>query len=244
MIRFRPLLAPTLCLIPALPLLIGLGVWQLERLQQKEALIAAVQAGLGLAPVPLTGILKTDPSGWDWRHVRISGHFLHDKEQYLFAQGPQGATGVHVITPLAMPDQKMVLVDRGFVPDALRDPARRTKGQIAGEVALTGVLRLPERPGVFTPAHDPKTRLWFVKDIPAMAKAAGIDVSPVLVEADATPNPGGWPLGGQTRVDFPNDHLQYAITWFGLALTLLAIYFLYHHSRKRLTLTRPAARKS
>ena len=65
--------------------------------------------------------------------------------------------------------------------------------------------------------------------------AAGVDVPPILIEADATPNPGGWPLGGQTRVDFPNDHLQYAITWFGLALALLAVYLLYHRSQGRLS---------
>jgi surfeit locus 1 family protein len=87
---------------------------------------------------------------------------------------------------------------------------------------------------VFTPAPDPKTRLWFVKDVPAIAKAASVTALPVLIEADATPNKGGWPVGGQTRVDFPNDHLQYAITWFGLAFALLAVYFLYHRSRGRL----------
>jgi surfeit locus 1 family protein len=230
--------------IPALALLSGLGAWQLERLQQKEALIASVEAGLAAAPVPLSAILKADQAAWEWRHVRVSGHFLHDREQYLFAQGPLGATGVHVVTPLVMPDQKIVLVDRGFVPDALRDPLRRAKGQAAGDIELTGVLRLSERPGTFTPAPDPKTRLWFVRDIPAIAKAAGVHVAPAMIEADSTPNPGGWPLGGQTRVDFPNDHLQYAITWFSLALVLFAIYFLYHHSRGRLMLTRTAARES
>ena len=75
-----------------------------------------------------------------------------------------------------------------------------------------------------------------MKDVPAIAGAAGVAVAPVLIEADATPNPGGWPLGGQTRVDFPNDHLQYAVTWFGLALALLGVYLVYHHSRGRLTL--------
>ena len=73
-----------------------------------------------------------------------------------------------------------------------------------------------------------------MKDVPAIAKAVRLTAIPVLIEADATPNNGGWPLGGQTRVDFPNDHLQYAITWFGLALALLAVYFLYHHSRRRI----------
>jgi surfeit locus 1 family protein len=234
MLRFRPLLVPTVCLIPALALLIGLGVWQLERLQEKEALIASVAAGLSAPAMPLNEILKSGISGAEWRRVSISGHFLHDREQYLFAQGPGGALGVQVVTPFAMADGQVVLVDRGFVPDALRNPSHRTQGQTAGEISLTGILRISQHPGVFTPAPDPKTRLWFVKDVPAIAKAANVTALPVLIEADASPNKGGWPLGGQTRVDFPNDHLQYAITWFGLALALLAVYFLYHRSRGRL----------
>lgn len=230
------MLVPTLFVVPGLALLIGLGVWQIGRLHEKEALIASVEGGLDAAPEPLGRALSAGVAVAEWHHVRVSGRFLHAKEQYLFAQGPNGATGVQVVTPLVQPDGAIVLVDRGFVPDQLRDPALRAVGQIAGEVSLTGVLRLPEKPGAFTPAPDLKTRLWFVKDVASMAKGAGVAALPVLIEADATPNPGGWPLGGQTRVDFPNDHLQYAVTWFALALALLGIYFMYHHSRGRLTL--------
>lgn len=236
MIRFRPMLVPTLFVAPGLALLIGLGVWQIARLHQKEALIASVQAGFNSAPEPLNQLLTAGNASAEWHHVRISGHFLHNKEQYLFAQGPMGAIGVQVVTPLAEPDGRIVLVDRGFVPDGLRDPARRAQGQIAGPVSLTGVVRLTEKPGPFTPTPDLKTRLWFVRDIPSMAKAAGVPALPVLIDADAAPNPGGWPLGGQTRIDIPNDHLGYAMTWFALALALLGVYFVYHHSRGRLTL--------
>lgn len=230
------MLVPTLFVAPGLALLIGLGVWQIARLHEKEVLIASVQAGFNSAPESLDKLLAAGAAGAEWHHVRVSGHFLHDKEQYLFAQGPMDANGVQVVTPLVQPDGKIVLVDRGFVPDQLRDPARRVQGQIAGKVSLTGVVRLPVKPGAFTPAPDLKTRLWFIKDVPAMAKAAGVPALPVLIEADATPNPGGWPLGGQTRIDIPNDHLGYAMTWFALALALLGVYFVYHHSRGRLTL--------
>jgi len=236
MIRFRPLLAPTLWFLPGLALLVGLGIWQIERLHEKEALIASVEAGMKASPVPLAAVLKDGPAGAEYHHVRVAGHFLHDKELYLFAQGPKGAVGVHIVTPLVLDDGGTVLVDRGFVPQALRDPRTREAGQVPGEVALTGVLRLSEQPGLFTPAPDPRTRLWFVKDVPSMAGFLGVPVPPVLIEADAAPNPGGWPLGGQTRVDFPNDHLQYAVTWFGLALALTAVYLLYHRSRGRLSI--------
>ena len=236
MIRFRPLLVPTLWFLPGLALLVGLGVWQIQRLHEKEALIASVEAGLNAPPVPLDDALAGGPANAEWRHVRVTGHFLHDKELYVFARGPLGAVGVDIVTPLVMEDGRTVLIDRGFVPEALHESATRQAAQIAGDVSLTGVLRLSQQPGLFTPAPNTNTRLWFVKDVPSMAKAAGLTVPPFVIEADATPNPGGWPLGGQTRVEFPNDHLQYAVTWFGLALALMGVYLFYHRSRGRLSM--------
>jgi surfeit locus 1 family protein len=235
MIRFRPLLVPTLCFLPALALLIGLGAWQIQRLGWKEALIAQVETGMKAPAEPLEGALARNPASAEWHHVQVSGRFLNDKEIYLFALGPRSAVGVQIVTPLVQADGRIVLVNRGFVPQVLRAPATREAGQLAGPVTLTGVLRLSQKPGLFTPAPDPKTRLWFVKDVPSMAAAMGISVeAPVIIEADATPNPGGWPLGGQTIVDFPNDHLQYAMTWFALALALTGVYLLYHVRQRRL----------
>jgi len=235
MIRFRPLLGPSLWFLPGFVLLVGLGVWQIQRLHEKEALIASVESGLHAPPVPLPQALSEGADAVEWRPVKVSGHFLHDKELYLFSRGPMGAVGVDVITPLVQMNGDAVLVDRGFVPEALRNPATRAASQVMGDVSLIGVLRLSQRPGMFTPEPDLKNRLWFVKDIPGMIEALALPAPPILIEADATPNPGGWPLGGRTRVDFPNDHLQYAFTWFGLALALLAVYLLYHRSHGRLS---------
>ena len=233
MIRFRPLLAPTLWFLPGVALLIGLGLWQIQRLHEKEALIANVDAGMKASPVPLAEALKLGAAA-EYHHVRVTGHFLHDKELYVFSRGPLGAVGVDVVTPLVQDNGETVLVDRGFVPEALRDPKTRAAAQVPGDAALTGVLRLSQQPGMFTPAPNRGTRLWFVRNVPEMAAAAGVSAPSVIIEADATPNPGGWPLGGRTQIDFPNDHLQYAITWFGLALALTAVYLLYHRSKGRL----------
>jgi surfeit locus 1 family protein len=231
MTGFRPQLLPTLWFLPAFALLVGLGAWQIERLHEKEALIASVETGMSAAPVPLDTALQEGAANAEYHHVRVAGRFQHGSELYVFSRGPMGAVGVDVVTPLFQENGQTVLVDRGFVPDALRDPKTRAAGQVEGEVSLTGVLRLPQQPGMFTPAPDRERRLWFVKDVPNMAAALGVAAPPVLIEADATPNPGGWPLGGVTRVEFPNDHLQYAITWFGLALALLTVYLLYHRKR-------------
>ena len=234
MIRFRPMLAPTLWFLPALLVLVGLGVWQVQRLHWKEALIASVEDGMTARAVPIAEAVRNGPEAAEWHHVQVGGHFLHDKEQYVFAEGPRNAVGVQVITPLVQDDGTTVLVDRGFVPEVLHDPRARPQGQLSGEVSVTGVLKLSQKPGMFTPAPNLGTRLWFVKDVPGIAKAMGVQAPPYLIEADATPNPGGWPLGGQTVVDFPNDHLQYAITWFGLALALTGVYLVYHARQNRL----------
>jgi surfeit locus 1 family protein len=106
---------------------------------------------------------------------------------------------------------------------------------VTGETRVVGVWRAPDRPGFFTPAPDLAHRIWYGRDLAGIARAEGIDLAaPVLVEADATPNPGGWPKGGQTVIDLPNNHLSYAVTWFGLAAGLVGVYLAFHVSKGRL----------
>jgi len=128
-----------------------------------------------------------------------------------------------------------MLVYRGVVPKEKIDPATRRAGQVDGETHVIGVWRVPDPPGWFTPAPDAAHRIWYAHDLAAIAKADSVRLAaPVVIEADATPNRGGWPKGGQTRVTFRNEHLQYAITWFGLAVVLLGVYISFHISRGRL----------
>jgi surfeit locus 1 family protein len=132
------------------------------------------------------------------------------------------------------------MIDRGLVPPALRDPATRVPSLLKGEQRVMGVLRTPDSPGPFTPAPDLARKVWYARDLKGIALALHIRLAaPIVVEADAAPNPGGWPLGGQTVVSLPNDHLQYAITWFLLAAALVIVYFAYHRARGRLVLGSP-----
>jgi surfeit locus 1 family protein len=205
--------------------LVGLGTWQVERLQWKEQLIATRAAQLAAPPEALPAG-NGDWAAWDFRKAHATGVFRHDLEQLFGTYGIDGVLGHHVLTPLVRPDGAAVLVDRGWVPADQAHPAARRQGQLAGTVEVSGIARYraDDAPGWFTPDNQPAEHLWFSYDLEAMAAALGLELLPVVIEADATPNPGGLPVGGQTRTGLPNNHLQYAITWYGLAIALLAIY--------------------
>lgn len=232
---FRPMLKPTLWCLPGFALLLTLGAWQIERLHWKEALIAQVSRNMADRPVTLPQILLLPPKQAQYRRVSVSGRFDHAKESYSYSIDAEGKPGFHVLTPLILAGGRALIVDRGAVPTELRNSSARALGQVASEQNVVGVWRLLNPPNAFTPRPDLRKRLWFARDVNALAKLDGLVLAaPAIVEADATPNPGGWPRGGQTVVNFPNNHLQYALTWFGLAAGLLAVYFAYHRSLGRL----------
>ena len=232
---FRPTFWPTAFTIPALIVLLGLGTWQVQRLHWKEGLIAdrtarttAPPLALPAAGVPLSPAALTD---LDFRHGTATGVFLHEREMYLAARTMGGSVGYQIVTPLQEADGSIVLVNRGWVPETRKDPAKRANGQVAGSVTVDGAIRTPGAQNWLQPDNQPAQNIWFWSDLPAMAAHAGVapdKLVPVFLEAGASPNPGGLPIGGQTKVKLPNDHLQYAITWYALAVGLAVIYVLYH----------------
>jgi surfeit locus 1 family protein len=142
-----------------------------------------------------------------------------------------------MLTPFLMNDGHTLLVDRGYFPMEMLGSGVLRAGDLNGQRAIVGIVREPEAPGWFTPPVETQKRIVHTRDPATLAKAFGLkNIYPMFLEADATPNPGGWPKGGVTVVDLPNNHLQYAITWFGLALGLLGVYLAYHASRGRLGL--------
>jgi len=228
---WRGLLGPTVAALVGFLLLLGLGTWQLQRRVWKEGLIAQREAAMAAPALPLPAAIA-DPAALEYRHVWVEGTFRHDHELYVTSRFYRDKPGYQVVTPLVMADGRAVLVNRGFVPLSARDPATRQAGEVAGPVRVEGVVRLSGKPGWFTPANEPAADLWFNPDVAQMAAAAGLDpakTSPVFVEAGPAPNPGGLPIGGQTSIDLPNDHLQYAITWYSLATALAVIYGLFCH---------------
>jgi surfeit locus 1 family protein len=244
---FRPAFWPTLFTVPALILILGLGFWQVERLAWKTELIERIHSRVAAQPAGLAAA-AADPAANEYRRVHVAGEFLHDKEMYLAARSLKNNVGAQVVTPLRLDDGDVVLVNRGWIPDRWReDPQRRAERQRAGRIEVTGLLRQAQQKRWLQPENVPDRNVWFYYDLAAMRAWAGLpagglpNLDRLVLEADATPNPGGSPIGGQTRVDIPNDHLQYAITWFGLGLALAVIYLVFHHQAGRLSFGRQAA---
>jgi len=225
------LVIPTLATLLGCALLVGLGVWQLQRLQWKRDLVARLEASAAASPVALAEALKRWRGGGDIEHLRVrfSGEFLHGGELHLYSLAAGGRPGWRVITPMRLEGGAIVLVDRGFVPAQLKSPESRPQGQIEGRAEVTGQIRLAAARGAFTPDNDPVANEWYWRDLGAMARAglahpAGQRVLPFFVESEEAPVPGGWPRGGAVTVMPSNRHLGYAVTWFGLAVVLLAVY--------------------
>jgi surfeit locus 1 family protein len=231
--KTRSLILPGLATLVALAILVGLGTWQLQRKAWKEGLIAQIESRAYGAPGPI--VPEDQWPAWradqdEFRKVQVTGAFLHRDEAPVYGLAPgsqQGAPlqGYYLVTPFRLRTGAIVMVNRGFVPTELRDPARRPESQPEGEVTVTGLVRAPEARNPFTPKDDPAKNLWFTRDPQAIAAAHDLRrVAPFLIDADAIPNPGGWPKGGLTPLTLPNSHLQYAFTWYGLALTLIGVF--------------------
>jgi surfeit locus 1 family protein len=216
---------PTLITLPLVLLCLGLGAWQIQRLHWKEGLIAKRAATLQAPPVTPPATLA-DATRLLLRRTIDRGIFLNDKEIPVHAIAPDGAAGFDVLTPLREANGRIVFVNRGFVPAALKNRRARAAGNPAGPVRVTGRIVLPTAPGMFVPDNQPARDDWYRIDLAAMAKAGGLsDVAPFYIDADRTANPGGWPQGGTALPELPNHHLQYVITWFSLAAIGLYIYF-------------------
>jgi surfeit locus 1 family protein len=229
----RSIVLPTIAAGVGIAVLLGLGSWQVERLHWKTALIAERRAAVVAPPVALRDdVGPIAPLAF--HRVSVEGIFDHGHELYVLATAQDGAAGFHVVTPLRRPGGSIVLIDRGFVPSSRRDGTTRAAGELQGHVTVTGVLRpAAGKSSWFVPDNRPRTNEWFYVDLPAMAAAIGAGtVAPYYIEADATPNPGGYPIGGQTVIDLPNNHLQYALTWYALAGGLAVIYILFVRQRR------------
>jgi surfeit locus 1 family protein len=239
---WRGLLLPALL---AFIVLIGLGTWQVERKAWKEALIAALTERLAASPdiLPAQATWQSlGPASDEYRHFKFTAQFDHAAEALVYGAASAfrpdvSGPGYWVFTPARLTDGSLIMVNRGFVPEDRKDPKSRADGQVSGPVEIVGALRWPDTRHWFTPQDDPAHNLWFNRDPQAIAAAKGLGaVAPFFVEMEAPAPPGGLPSPGKIVVNLPDNHLQYAITWYGLAAALVGVFAVWAFgSRQRKT---------
>ena len=230
--KFRPLFWPTFFALPALAVLITLGSWQLQRLHWKTELIDQFKArSQAEAVYPHKDILE-------FQHVMLEGRFLHDKTIYMTGKTYEGNAGFHVISAFKTNQGDMFLVNRGWVSEAYREPEDRAFSVKDEEVALSGIVRLPQRQGSFVPDNEPARGFWFTLRPDEVASFLELPLAEQAYFIDVVRQPDEeltLPIAAEVKIEVRNAHLNYALTWYGIALSLIGVYFAYHHSLGRLT---------
>jgi surfeit locus 1 family protein len=227
---WRGLLLPALLVFTAL---IALGTWQVQRKAWKEGLIASLTERLAAPPEALPAV-KTwpdlDQASDEYRRVKFRAEFDNSRGALVWGAASAfrpdvSGPGYWVFTPAQLADGGIVIVNRGFVPEGRQDPKLRPDGEVSGPIEIVGALRWPDRRNWYTPNDEPAHNLWFARDPAAVAAAKGLGaVAPFYVEEESPAPPGGLPQPGRLTVNLPDNHLQYAVTWYGLALVLAGVF--------------------
>ncbi|MDO9411101.1 MAG: SURF1 family protein [Pseudolabrys sp.] len=232
----------TLFTAACMAILIWLGLWQLERKAWKENLIAVVSSRVERPAEPLPprsdwGRLTAEAN--EYTRVTFPAEFLDGEEAYAYTAGSslradvQGQ-GFWVFAPARLTGGSVVLVNRGFVPTDRKLPASRSDGTPRGSVDIVGYLRWPETRGMVTPKDDPANNVWYARDPKAMAETHKWALAaPFYIDQEGPVPPGGLPKPGKLDVKMPNNHWQYALTWFGLAASLAGVYIAWLLARRR-----------
>lgn len=226
----KPELWPTLVSLPALLLVVFLGVWQIERLEWKEALIEQINAELQKEPQPLPMALP-ELGPREYRFFTATGYYLHDKTLYRAAQYQKNILGYHLLTPMQLEDGRILLVNRGWVPKEQKDPAARPGSEPSEPLTIKIMVHRGNLRGWFVPDNSPEKNQWFWYDLPTMRQTTGVELLPIVADAVQVHTEGGLPIASKGEIEIRNDHLSYAITWFAIAITIIAIYTIYHWQR-------------
>ena len=236
---FRPFLWLTVVTLPALLVLVGLGTWQLGRLQWKNNLIDSFEARVAAPPVAVpAGGAAIDP--FEFRQLDLTGRFLHDKEIFLTGRTYEGNAGFHVVTPFELADGRLILINRGWVSEGYKDPAKRAFSRVDGPTTVAGILRKPGQKGYFVPENEPAKGFWFTlvpAEINAHLGLGTVAIDSFYADAIRTSAVVTLPIAAKTELNLRNAHLSYALTWYGIALALIGVYIAFHMQAGRLQFT-------
>jgi surfeit locus 1 family protein len=248
--KSKGLVALTIATLIGLAILMSLGFWQWQRKAWKEELIATIEARASAEPLPPEKWASLDcrpmhevgvAASCEFTSIRLVGRFDHSGERHVFTNAPRdpgpGGPGYSVFTPFDLATgAARIYVNRGFVPEARKDPETRPEGQITGEVEIVGQIRTAEQRGTFTGDNNPGANVWFLRNpreflgtgssSEALSRWQGAGPSGLDFYLDqiSPPPPGGLPAPRASRIQLSNRHLEYALTWWGLAATLICVY--------------------
>jgi len=224
---------------------VGLGAWQLQRRVEKHALIAALTERLAMAPVPLPDAAqwpRLDPARDEFRRVSFTATYARAPDAMVYSAGSAvrediSGPGTWAFLPARLPGGETVVINTGFVENTMqqREVEDRAVARLitSQPVALTGYLRFPEHPGLLTPAENRDKRLWFVRDHEAMASALGWGtVAPFYIDLETPVPASGVPKPGPLTVHLRDEHMQYAITWFSLAVVVVVAFVVWARGRR------------
>ncbi len=236
-IHFKPMLWPSIFSILIFAMLISFGTWQVKRLFWKEALIQDYLMQSKSNPITVPNELDKSSIN-EFKSIMILGSFMHDNEIYITGKTYEGNAGFHVVTPFKMENNKLVLINRGWVSESYKNPDKRKFSLTKGLVKLKGIIRHPQQKGYFVPENDGKNGFWFTIIPEQIFDHINITSNPIIdnyyIDALRISKKLTLPIGVDGEPKFRNQHLSYAITWYGLALSLLFVYFSYHVSSGRL----------
>jgi surfeit locus 1 family protein len=231
---FKPTKGPVITTILLVGLCVALGIWQLQRLQWKEGLIAELQQAQEETPVFKENLPEDldELANKNFHSIMLPGEYVHAQEVHVIGRSINGEPGFNIYTPFRIADDgRMVLVNRGWVPQSKKQVADRPEDpQFDGLVFASGFISVPQGGSFFLPDHDVKGNVWFWPDIARINAEKGLDLPPFVIEAvNDTPAPNVLPLPrGDNEVELRNDHFNYALMWFSMAFAGMVIFFIYH----------------
>lgn len=207
----------------------ALGIWQVQRMHEKEALLARIATAQAADPVTAIPATQEELNALEFHFVNLSGIWLGEAEFHVAARYFKGTVGYHIFRPLMLEDGRVALVNLGWVPAANKDASTRPQTKVSGKTTVKTMVRIGPDRNYFTPANQPEKNMWFGRDVEDMAAYADIkNMIPATFDIIGTQDRAVLPIPSTGAVNLRNDHLSYIITWFGIALGILVIFTLAH----------------
>ncbi len=210
-----------------------LGAWQIQRLHWKEALIASLDTAAKAEPLTTLPAKETLSLHDNFSRYRLNGTFLNNKEIHLAVRYFKGKLGYHLLTPFKTTDGTIILLNRGWIPTEKKELNKRPKSLAEGIQTVTFMLRSDKDHTSFTPDNQPAKNMWFWRDIPTISKVAGVELYPLSGDVIGEQNPETLPVPSSGIITLRNDHLGYALTWFGIGISIVVMSIIYARKAKR-----------